>query len=355
MAKSNHPHVVAALRNYAEKFALEKGAANGNPPDRLTVADGEGGITSSGGTIKKDQEVDGVTKNQAPDGSNLAGAAIPGTGPDRLTVSDGEGGVNASSGTIPKDPGEAEIKADQASDGKNVKAASGRISRIREALFKANPELFSKEAQPAAAPLADAGNPSAAGGPSIQLSQDTLAKIASVVLSTDEGVQFAHDLIEKQAGEQAAREQIVEAIAAAQAYDVTEQIKEAAYGELEQRTIDIYNSMAQIGVTEADADLILKQAAAHQHDLLALEHPLLKQAYAQGMDDAALLEAADEMAGEEGVPPVDEALPMGGEELDPEEALQLIEELVAAGVISGKDVIAALSDEAETVPDAGTV
>jgi hypothetical protein len=355
MADKPQNKVAAVLRQYAEKVAAEKSAAGEGAPDRMTVADGQGGISTEKKQPPTDPGEGEVKRDQPSDGKNIDGAAIPGGSPDRLTVADGQGGITAQKGSPSKDPGETEVKDDQPADGEARKAAglSDRAKRIRAAVTKANPALgsrFAKEADSkaptqgkseGAAAEKKAGNE---GAPKIEFNQETLAKIASVILSTDEGIQFTHDLFEKQAGEAAARAQIADAIAAAQSYNKDEQIKAAAFNELNEKVASIHHALDEAGISEEDAGAILKQAAFHQQKIASYEHPMLKAAYVQGMDDAALLGAADEAAGAgaEGAPPVDEAMPMGGEELSEEEILALLEEMIANGEITEEDVMAAV-------------
>jgi hypothetical protein len=343
MAQKAEHKIAAHIRSFATKLAAEKAAADGSP-DRMTVADGQGGITTHKGTIPTDPGEADLKDVQPADGKGRQAPKDTGS-PDRMTVADGQGGITASKGTIPTDPGEADLKADQPTDG-----VSKRASRIRDAIVKANPALGAKIQKQAGNPVAarpvaqidkQAGN----DNPSIDLSESTLAKIASAILSTDEGVRFVHDTLEKQAGENAARIQIQEAIAASQVFDYTEQVKSAAFDDLGHKVVEIHNALQSAGVTENDADEILKQAAYHQEKMASLEqfHPLLKQAYAQGMDDAALLAAADDAGGEEGMPPVEEAMPMGGEDLGEEEILALIEEMLASGQITEDDIMQAVA------------
>jgi hypothetical protein len=355
MAQQPQNKVAAVLRKYAEKIAADKSASGEGAPDRMTVADGQGGITTEKKTPPQDPGEGELKRDQPADGTQRPGASVPAGGPDRLTVADGQGGITTSKDSPKKDPGEEELKKDQPADGETRKAAtlSERAQRIRAAVTKVNPALAAK-IEKAAAPTAPAGStvgkPSEAEKkaetnerPSLQFSQETLAKIASSILSTDEGVQFVHDTLEKQAGEAAARAQIQEAIMAAQTYDESEQVKMAAFHDLTEKVAAIHNALDEADVSEADAEAILKQAAFHQEKMASFEHPLLKAAYAQGMDDAALLTAADEAAGEEGVPPVDEAMPMGGEDLSEEEIMALLEEMIASGEITEEDVMNALA------------
>jgi len=355
MSEKNANRVTAVLREYAEKMA--KQAASAGAPDRMTTADGQGGITTSQASPKKDPGEGDVKADMPANGTKNEAASIPAGAPDRLTTADGQGGITASSASSTKDPGEDEVKKDMPADGTmrvSSKSASDRVARIRATLMNANPALAEKvkaaETANAATKTAKTAGAAAAahtteGEGKISYSQETLAKIASAVLSTEEGFSFVQDVLEKQAGEAAAREQILEAIEAANAYDQSEQIKAAAYHGAVTDAEQIHDELYAAGVTEEDADAILKQAALHQDRINSYDHPLLKQAYATGVDDAAMLAAADEAAGAEGVPPVDEALPMGGEDLSEEEILALLQEMIASGEISEEDIMAALDAE----------
>jgi len=352
MAESNNKHAVAAkLRQYAQKIAAEKAAAGEGAPDRMTIADGQGGISAEKKQPAKDVGEDELKCDQPTDGSVRTAAAVPAGGPDRMTVADGQGGITTTKGTIPSDVGEGELTADLPADGEVRKAAgiSNRAARIRAALTQANPALGARiqKAAAAVAPKHVASPAEKRAGEeyanSIAFSQETLAKIASAVLSTDEGVQFIHDALEKQAGEAAAREQIHAALNAAQTFDQGEQIKSAAFDDFQYKVANIHQNLIDAGVTDADADAIIKQASYHQARLASLDHPLMKAAMVQGMDDAALLGAADDAAGEEGVPPVEEAMPMGGEELGEEEIMALLEEMLASGEITEEDIMAAVA------------
>jgi len=357
MSQPNQHRVAAALRQYAEKIAAEKSAAGEGAPDRMTVADGQGGITASKASVPKDVGEAELKRLQPADGTARKGAQVPASSPDRMTVADGQGGITASKASVPKDPGEAELKADQPADGTTLKAAnlSKRAARIRAALVQSNSALAQRfaasapekqtEKQPANQTEKQAGT----GAPSLDLSTEVLCKIARVFVSTDEGIRMAHDLLEKQAGEDAARAQILEAIEAAHVFGEGEQIKHAAYDDLGRKVHEIHESLLEAGVTEAHADAIIKQAALHQETLASFDHPLLKAAYAQGMDDAALMAAADEAGAPEGAEPpadgaspADGALPMGGESLSEEEIMALLQEMLASGQITEKDILEAV-------------
>lgn len=325
----NKNEVVAILKNFASKLA------SGGAPDRLTTADGQGGISTMAAQPKKDPGVADI-KAALPADGQVNNSDIPAVAPEHLTTADGEGGVSTMAAQAKKDPGVDAIKASFPADGAVRKSASDRVNAIRAAIAGVKPA-----AAPAApAPVAQQKQ-AAPAETKIEMSQDMLAKIASTALSTEEGIAFIHNLFEKQAGEAAAREQIAEAIRLANAYDSVQQVKSAAINDVFEKAAAIHDELATV-ITEADADEILKMAAYHQNALLELDHPLLKQAHAMGMEDAALMEAADEAAGAEGAVPLDQALPMGGETLTEDDILALLEEMIASGDITKEDVMAAL-------------
>jgi hypothetical protein len=335
--------LASLLRDFATKLA-----SNGSSPDRMTVADGQGGITTHKEQPKFDKGESEVKRDTPSDGS-MRSAASPGGSPDRMTVADGQGGITTHKGQPKGDPGECEVKRDQPSDGTTRKSASDRIARIREALAGANPNL-AKAAQNRPAQGQPAQNQPAPISQNIN--EGTLAKIATAVLSTEEGVVYVNNLLEKQAGEQAAREQIAEAIAASDYYKESEMLKQAAFEDVFTKAAAIHKDLSE-RISEEEAGVILKQASDHQEVISSLEHPLLKQAYAAGMDDAAMLESAAEGQGEEGVPPVDEALPMGGQDLSEEEILGLLQEMVQQGLISPDEIEQALAGSEGGAPEAG--
>ena len=340
----------SALKRFASE--LEKSAAEGSP-DRMTVADGQGGVSTSAGSVPKDPGEEEVKNDQPTDGNTNQSAGEPAGGPDRMTVADGQGGVSAAPGSVPSDSGESDVKSEQPMDGDTRKSAgiSARAARIRN-LLNGQPNTAAHDGQNKSAQT----NPTQAQhartpAPDFPVDDDVLRKIASDVVSTEEGVQFLYNMYEKQAGEKGAREQILGAIEASKAYDEREIIKQASYDDLVEKVAAIHGAMDQQGVTEEDADYILKTAAQHATNLESLEHPLEKQAYAAGMDDAAMLASADEAAGMEGVPPVDEAIPMGGEEMGEEDILMLLQAMLESGEISEEEIIAALGGAEGAAPE----
>lgn len=289
------------------------------------------------------------------------------------SVADGVAQVTA--GTVPTDPGEAELKgqmvpkdgvpgddtktlipgenlnpsgtpaADKGAPSELPKMASERVAAVRGALASVlNPGGQAKAAAAAAdvaaptqATPADAAEPqkSAAVESGLNLSPDMLIKLAKHVLSTNEGVSFARYTLEKSAGAEHAEEMIKAAREAAVAHDETLFQKQAAFREGMATASEIHGHLSTM-IDENEADSILKQASLHCQNLEALDHPMLKAAYATGMDDAQALEEGAEAGAEE------PEIPMGGEQLTMEDVMALLEEMIASGEISEEDVVAGL-------------
>ncbi len=329
-------------------------------PDRMTVNgnDGEGGITTEKGTIPKDGG-EALVRADIPANAAVRTTTTPDGSPDRMTVAgnDGEGGITTEKGTIKADPGLAEVRSEIPENAAVRKSAAARINSIRAAVTTANPQLGARlPSQPAGTPAAAihkaAGSVAAQGGPTLDCSEVVLAKIARQILATDEGMSLAYAVFEKEAGEKAAAERISEAIAASHQFDAVEREKSASINDGMTKAASLYTSLCQY-ISESDADEIIKTAHVHQTALDELSHPMLKQAYAQGMDDAAAIEGAEEAGpipgGEgdpaaEGAPPEDGAIPMGGEQLGEEEILQLLTEMVQSGEITPEELAAALGE-----------
>lgn len=285
-----------------------------------------------------------------------------------------DGVVQVTKGTIPTDPGEDELKdgmpangvmgdttktletgftnpsgtpaADKGAPAEMPKAASERARSLRNALFSNFPTLAKAAAEKAAAekgaPAAPAeatpvASKSAAVAGELDLSPDMLIKLAKQILTTGEGVDFARYTMEKAAGAEAADEMIRNATAAARAHDESSYTKQAAFNEGMAKAAAIHAELVTL-ISDDDAGEILKQAGAHCDCLDAYAHPLLKRAYATGMEDGAALEEGAEAGAEE------PAIPMGGEQLSMEDVVALLQEMIDSGEITEEDVVAGLSE-----------
>jgi len=300
----------------------------------------------------------------------------------------GETATKTQAGSIKKDPEDTAENRKQPADAPRKESdpiqavdALNPKSKLKDAKnpalskaadISARLEALATRVKSAAAPKAEAPKAEAPEGPvkkatrveaitdeaSHALSQEALAKLASVIISSEEGAAMANELLEKNAGEVAAREMISAAYAAANAQAnlqnefnkeasrmeksaaEVEMTKAAAVDAIASTAAELADSMDQNGLTEQDADEILKTAAAHQDYISnepALQHPMLKKAYAQGMDDAAAMEDA---AAAGGAPEI----PMGGEEITEEKIMAVLEQLVAAGQIEEDDAMAIVQE-----------
>lgn len=331
--------VVNLLRGFARKLA--------SAPERMTTTDGQGGITTNKAQATKDPGEGDLKQDLPTDGTVRMSDSI-GEGATTATTADGTGGITTAPGTTATySGGEGDIKQDTAPDGAPRKSA--RVEAIRNALIGNNPELAPTKS---ATPTAPAATPAvteeaakqAAGESAIELSSDLLAKIASQILSTEEGINFVYSMQEKSAGAQAARQELETALQAAEYFDQVEHVKSAALNDVFSKAAAIHDELSQL-ITEEEADEILKTAALHQAAILGFEDEILKSAYVAGMDDAALMEAAGEAKAAEGGEE-DEAgeLPMSGEEgLDEEEVLQILAELIESGELTEEEVMQAIA------------
>jgi len=300
---------------------------------------------------------------------------------DEFTKSASDSGETATKtkpGSVKKDPEVSAAKADQPEDAprkekdvvpvldKDLKPGSKYADKKNPALSKAADVAarlaqLSQQVKSATQGTTQAQAPvqEKSATETYNLSQEALAKLASVILSTEEGAAVANELLEKSAGEDAARAMINEARQAAyeqamiaeelnkqasymekSAAEEVEMLKQAAVNEVATDAAQLGQVFDESGLTEEDADEIFKMAAAHQEYIDAtpeLQHPLLKQAYAQGMDDAAAMQDAA-AAGDE------PELPMGGEDITLEKVQAVLQELIASGQIDEEDAMAILQD-----------
>ncbi len=189
--------------------------------------------------------------------------------------------------------------------------------------------------------------------------QETLIKLASLALSTEEGQQFMLKLVERDLGQKAASAMIQEAVQAhyafgksasiqeQQAYDLwcqQEQEKAAALQEQEKAAAELVAMLNE--ASPEDLAHIRKLASLTQWAEANLSHESLKSAFAAGMEDAS----ADVDAMEGG-----EAAPTGEEDLSVEEIQQLIQQAVESGQLPPEVAMQLMDQLAQAgSPDGGT-
>jgi len=148
-------------------------------------------------------------------------------------------------------------------------------------------------------------------------------KLASIILSSEEGINFAEKLVEKEAGLEAAHDLMKSA--GEQQYLMSKEAAEyAQWAEyVEQYAAqceDQFNDLTK-SASEEDMQEIIKLAQSHEAISNKFEHDFEKQAYDVGAADAAGME--DVMAGGEEVP--------GEAQLNPEDILALLDQAVQSG------------------------
>ena len=176
-------------------------------------------------------------------------------------------------------------------------------------------------AAPAVAPeAAKAATSSEAVASNIELTPEFHLKLASSILATQEGVDFALSLLRKQAGVEAANDLMSSALA------MHEKYASAAQAPAETEAEQLFKS--------ASADeqaMIVKFAKVHEYCLNRIENDFEKLAFAQGAQDAAAMDESAAGGQEPQLP--------GGEEggtPSPEEIVQVLQQMVQSGEIDEK-------------------
>lgn len=193
----------------------------------------------------------------------------------------------------------------------------------------------------------------------INLSTESLAKIAKEILNTEEGVKYAQDLFRKKAGEEYAAAAIKEATEAAEVYAQYEELLKKASEEQESEEATFINKVAsEIGkLPEEEQQKIAKSIAAHDANLSEYsDAEILKRAYAAGVADAegmSDVNPADIAAIAE---PSEEE--MGEAQITPEEIIEAVSEMVEDGQLdeqTAQQLIAEILETSEEVEDAPEV
>lgn len=158
---------------------------------------------------------------------------------------------------------------------------------------------------------------------------DTLRKVATHILETEEGKNYAIEVLTKKAGQEAAENLLKEAASEAEAIEAYQQHQaQAIYqAELEKKAYtEAFGSL-----NKEDKAYVEKSASVHEAAMAEIENPILKYAYAQGVmdSDAMLAEEPGTIPGAEEAPSL-------------EQIAQVLEAMVASGEISEEDALAAL-------------
>jgi hypothetical protein len=172
------------------------------------------------------------------------------------------------------------------------------------------------------------------------LSPEALMKLASTIIATEGGLAAVEPILMKAAGVEAARQIMTQAVESYSefvhkqaAYEA--QVKQAAY--VQQQEDAAFEQFFK-SASEKDQKQIVKFASVHGEALKNIENDMLKQAYMQGAEDAAVMEdAGGQLPGAEGPASIEqiaqllEAMVASGE-IDEETAMGILQELASSGV-----------------------
>jgi hypothetical protein len=186
-------------------------------------------------------------------------------------------------------------------------------------------------------------------GPALELTTDVLAKIAAMVLATDEGADYVEQILHKYAGAEAAQETLgflaeqsalaeKQAAEAMGAHDAEVAMQQQAYV---QGQLDV---LAKVAESQGKTlDQFLKELDANQGTFAKLGQEVADASIADlmGMQDAGGAAPADEISPEvAGSDPGADPTAAGGAEISPEELAQAVEMLVQEGTLDPNEAAA---------------
>ncbi len=315
-----------------------------------------------------------VSTEPAADGDNKDKQSLPAdqkNGPAKPTLENESAQVAGSGdGAVPQTE-DGKKKEDAATDPETTIEKIARLTRIAKGFANPAPTPAATPATPAV-PATPESTKQAGNDGLDEITTNTLflAKVASIILSTDHGARTANELIRDAAGVEAARELLEKAATATEFFATLQQeeMAKAASANAQQQAIaDEFAQLppeaqafykeahyaAQLAFRAIDKEYMVKSAAAttdEERQQLAEEIQLEKMALAQGMTDGEAMAAAEAGGG---MPEMPEGGAEGGPAaaLDPATLAQLIQEAVAQGAISEQDaaqLMAALQAETPT-------
>lgn len=347
------------------------------PPNTTSTNSGAGGAEKieSGHATDATQPISGVKKEPLETSDAMAGTSTSTVG-DQPSGGAGGGAIGGSSRSVGKQANDLLASIRQFQETKQAGTPAAEAAPVKSAECDCG-----KEDCEYCGDSDDKGEAKAAN--ELELTQDVLAKIAAMVLSTEEGWDFVESTMSKAAGAEAARETIgfltkqaedsqnSEAYNSGAAY-ASEYIKQACY---EAGAVD---ALTQLGIDPSV--LYGEQEKVANHDELVdlgrtVAEEAVKAAQELGVDEAGAPavegdvpgaeEAAGDMiapdagmGGEEEVTPeeLEQALAMliAEGQIGEEEAGQIMEYLSGAGEMEGaadEAEMAGIPDEAAGVPD----
>lgn len=267
--------------------------------------------------------------------------------------------------TMPEDPSNVSREGTQLEDkdtnpsstGKNVPAAADGNAKDKASIKKANigdikdrvKGLINKSATAPTAPVDPVEpkttepvtdvNKSATTTPVLDLDREALLKLASAVISTDEGIDLVMPLLRKQVGRETAALLIKEASqefeqAINAEAELMEMQKQAAAQEAAE--YEYLDGLVKSASSEDEAKKLVGAYFAHKENRALFTTEWEKYAYDQSVDDAAMMMEAEEA----GADPTLE----GAETPSLEQILMLLEAAVQSGEID-EETAAAIAEE----------
>jgi hypothetical protein len=328
--------VVDRVRAYQTKMASEKAAG----ATQVSETDpNEKGVVS----IPTDAEASKTKQNMPKDNTNASseGSKIEdkdtnphSTGKDKVTTTDGTVKDEAACGGDPTKP-----------LSKIAARATAIMDRLKQAGTTEKPVVSTTTTAAKSAASGTDTNTSIAQD--ISADPEFLFKLATTILETEGGISAVEPILRKAAGVEAAQELIAKATNAYQT------LVEEGYQELALRKqaaeqhLYIEQALESMlkNASADDKDKIVKLAKIHDEAMNEYAHPMLKQAYMQGAEDAAAM--TDSMGG--GAPAEGGGTEGGGGPMIPgggegpasiEEIIQLLDLMVQSGEIDQETAMA---------------
>lgn len=295
--------LIAKLRKTASVKNAFDGSMPKDPNETPVSATPEADHDNKNMSLPKDQP------NKDGEHDKQVNEATKGT-PDKIAK------PSVSDGNAEDDKGTAELKSLAKSAADIVAALKNKNKTVSEAVKKEATE--SKTAEEVASSLAEGFTP------------EFHLKLASVILSTEEGKAFANEIVKREKGIEAAAI-IVKAAAQQAELDKIAEARQREEMEKQAYVQELENVWSTF--SKEDQDSIVKLATAHNVNTNKLTSDIEKAAYDAGAADAAAVMDSEESG---------QPLPVEGEETSIEDIVMVLEQLVASGQITPEDAQAIL-------------
>lgn len=318
--------VLARIRTYQEKLASEaKEAGATKVPEKDPAEKGNASIPSDPEATEKKQNLPARQKNDSSsEDKKLEDESTHPVSTGKNVPSTVDGDAKDEQATSPTTP---------------LSKIAARVQKIKNNLQSAG-LAKTEETKSAEAKVEDA---KAAGEDKVEavasdIDENALLKLASIIVSTEGGLEAVEPVLKKAAGIEACRNLLDSATYSYNNMLLAQQEAlehEKAAAEQEAQTYEAIGHILK-SASESDLNQIEKYASVHSQALNILPEDFEKLAYMQGAEDAAAMQ--DAMAGG-----AEAGIPGGGEgPASLEELAQLLEGMVASGEIDEETAMAVL-------------